>query len=146
MHVGNVHPGWDFAAFREYVIGHARNARVAHDQASLSKVTQIDSGLLGRYFRGETQPGPANLAKINEAVPGTTMQELLVLAGRATTESIGLRSVPTAPVPTLHPIADQVDRLLGDDSPLSPVERGLLAELLSHVLDRYDQGPRSATA
>lgn len=146
MHVGTLGTDWDFEAFRDYVIGHARNARVAHDQASLSKITKIDTGLLGRYFRGETQPGTGNLGKIHRAVPGTTMQELLVLAGRAGAESIGLQAAPTAPAPALHPIADRVDRLLGDESPLTPSERGLLAELLDHLLSRYDQRPTTATA
>lgn len=143
MHVGTE---WDYAAFRDYVIGHARNGRVAHDQNTLSKATGIDSGLLGRYFRGETQPGPANLEKINRTVPGTTMQELLVLAGRARADSIGLRVAPVPPPAALHPIAEKVDWLLGDDSPLTPPERDLLGELLSHVLNRYDQGRHTATA
>ncbi|WP_432050268.1 helix-turn-helix domain-containing protein [Verrucosispora sp. NA02020] len=145
--MGTEHPEWDSVAFREYVIGHARNARVATDQASLAKVTGIDSGLLGRYFRGETQPGDKNLAKIHGAVPGTSMRELLVLAGRARADAIGLRAVPAAPVPTLHPVAERVDHLLSDSSHLTPPERTLLAELISHVLSRYDQdGRRSATA
>lgn len=146
MHVGTVGADWDYAAFRDYLIGHARNARVAHDQASLAKITRIDTGLLGRYFRGETQPGPGNLEKIHQAVPGTTMQELLVLAGRARADSVGLRTAPIAPTPVLHPIAERVDHLLGEDSHLSQRERGLLAELLNHVLSRYDQGRRTATA
>ncbi|ROT29693.1 hypothetical protein EF879_18805 [Micromonospora sp. HM5-17] len=128
---------WDVDGFRKYVIGHAQRARVAHDQASLAKLTKIDSGLLGRYFRGEIQPGPANLRRIQTAIPGTTMQELLVLAGRAERGQFDQPQVS-------HPLAQEVDRLLGDKSPLPEEERRLLVEMLERILDKYSNVQRIA--
>lgn len=138
MHVST---DWDPEAFRKYVIGHARNARVASDQASLAKATGIDSGLLGRYFRGDTQPGITNLEKIHRSVPGTTMQELLVHSGR-TAQPAGA-AAPLVPR-TAHEYAEEVDRLLGDDSPLSEQEQNLLTEMLGRLLEPYGRVRRTA--
>lgn len=135
---------WDHEAFRRYVIGHARDAQVASDQASLAKVTGIDTGLLGRYFRGETQPGPANLQKIHEAVPGTRMTELMVLAGRAPAAAFQLQEQPVAPR-GIHPRAEQVETLLGDQSPLDEGEREILDTLLDRVLRPYQPSTRRRT-
>lgn len=140
MHVST---NWDPSAFREYVIGHAKKARVASDQAGLASATGIDSGLLGRWFRGENQPGLANLEKVHQSVPGTTMQELMVLAGRASADAMGVQGTPTAPQ-LAHPIAVRVDDLLGDASPLPGSEREFLTEMLTRVLERYDKVRRTA--
>lgn len=131
-------------AFREYVIGHAKKAGVASDQASLAKLTGIDTGLLGRYFRGETQPGPANLQKIHQVVPGTKMTELMVLAGRAPADAFQLKETPTAPR-GLHPRAEQVEVLLGPDSPLDEGEQEVLDTLLDRVLSPYSRNSRRRT-
>lgn len=131
---------WDHVAFREYVIGHARNAQVARDQASLAKVTGIDTGLLGRYFRGETQPGPANLQKIHRVIPGTSMSELLVLAGRAPAAAFQLQEPPSAPQ-GVNPRAEHVDWLLGDESPIDEDERQMLDNHLGRLLSTYPPLP-----
>ncbi|WP_229401950.1 hypothetical protein [Micromonospora okii] len=136
---------WDHVKFREYVIGHAKRAKVAHDQASLSKLTGIDSGLLGRYFRGEVQPGEANLERIQRVVPGTTLRDLRILTGRARPSEYEQAAEPTVPR-TAHPLADEVDRLLADDSDLDSGERDLLTALLDRVLEPYRAGPRRRTA
>lgn len=133
----HVSSDWDAARFREYVIDRARKARVASDQNSLSKLTGIDTGLLGRYFRGETQPGPANLRKIQAKVPGTTMQELLVLAGRAASSEFEAPRIN-------HPRAVEVERLLGEKSPLPQEEQDLLDEMLQRVLAKYENVRRIA--
>lgn len=140
LHVGS---DWDYERFREYVIGHASRARKADDQRSLAKLTGIDTGLLGRWFRGETQPGTANLQKIAATVPGTTMQDLMVLAGRASSTELGMQSDPAAPK-TAHPTAAKVDRLLGEDSPLPQSERDLLDEMLTRLLAQYPEVRRTA--
>lgn len=135
---------WDHVAFREYVIGHARNDRVASDQATLAKATGIDTGLLGRYFRGETQPGPANLQKIHRAIPGTSMSELMVLAGRAPAAAFELQEHPVAPR-GIHPRAEQVESLLGEQSPLDEGEREILDTLLDRVMRPYLPAARRRT-
>lgn len=132
----HVSSDWDHVKFREYVINHARKAHVAYDQASLSKITDIDTGLLGRYFRGQVQPGEANLEKIARAVPGTTMRDLRVLSGRAKLAEYDMDQAPSAP-PVQDPLADKVARLLGPASPLDQPEQQLLRTLLQRVLDTY---------
>lgn len=141
----HVSSDWDHVKFREYVISHAKRAKVAHDQASLSKLTRIDSGLLGRYFRGEVQPGEVNLERIQRAVPGSTLRDLRILAGRAKPSEYEQVEEPSVPQ-TSHPIADEVDRLLADDSYLEPSERDLLTTLLDRVLEPYRTGTRRRTA
>lgn len=135
MHVSTE---WDHERFRDYVIRAAQRAQVAHDQASLSTVTGIDTGLLGRYFRGQVQPGESNLEKIQRAIPGVTMKDLRILAGRAKPEEYELSEEPTMPL-TAHPRAEQVDRLLGRNSPLPESERELLDRMLDHVLSPYEK-------
>jgi transcriptional regulator with XRE-family HTH domain len=135
---------WNHTQFREYVIGHAKKAGVANDQASLAKLTRIDSGLLGRYFRGETQPGPTNLQKIHNAVPGTKMTDLMVLAGRAPAGAFQMKEQPVAPR-GMHPRAEQVESLLGEGSKLDENERELLDTLLDRVLSPYLPGARRRT-
>jgi hypothetical protein len=143
MHVSS---DWDHEHFREYVINHAKRAGVAHDQASLAKITDIDTGSLGRYFRGQVQPSEVNLARIHRAVPGTTMKDLRILAGRARPSEYEMDAVPTAP-PAQHHLADKVGYLLGDRSPIDSAEQALLASLLERVLDGYpEQGTRRRTA
>ncbi|MBM0203225.1 helix-turn-helix transcriptional regulator [Micromonospora sp. STR1s_5] len=135
---------WDHVAFREYVIGHAKRVGVADDQASLAKLTGIDSGLLGRYFRGETQPGSTNLRKIHGVVPGTKLTELMVLAGRAPASAFDVEEQPTAPR-GLHPRAEQVEALLGEQSTLEDGEREILDTLLDRVLSPYQPTSRRKT-
>lgn len=125
-------------AFRKYVIGHAKEAKVASDQASLHRITGIDTGLLGRYFRGETQPGPANLRKIHAAIPGTKLTDLMVLAGRAPADAFQMEDEPVAPR-GLHYRAEQVEALLGEDSPLDGSEQHVLDTLLDRVLKPYER-------
>ncbi|MGI5144837.1 helix-turn-helix domain-containing protein [Plantactinospora sp. CA-294935] len=135
---------WDFEAFRDYVIRHAKRSGRASDQATLATATGIGSDLLGRYFRGEVQPGPKNIQKIQAAIPGTTYEHLMVLAGRATAEQFGLSENPTPP-PAIHPLAERVSHLLGESSPLATPEKDLLATLLERVLEPYN-GNRRRTA
>lgn len=143
MHVST---DWDHDRFREYVINHAKRAKVAHDQGSLSKVVDIDTGSLGRYFRGQVQPSEGNLEKIHRAVPGTTMKDLRILAGRAKPSEYEMDAAPAAP-PTQHPLADKVSYLLGDNSPIDATEQALLTSLLERVLDSYPaQGVRRRSA
>ncbi|MEU7972202.1 hypothetical protein AB0B48_09175 [Micromonospora sp. NPDC049089] len=137
---------WDHERFRKYVIEHAKRAGVAHDQASLAKVTGIDTGSLGRYFRGQVQPGEGNLEVINQKVPGTTMKDLRVLAGRAKPSEYEM-DAPPAPPASQHPLADKVSYLLGTNSPIDTAEQALLTSLLERVLDTYPaQGTRRRTA
>lgn len=136
---------WDHVKFREYVISHAKRAKVAHDQATLAKLTTIDSGLLGRYFRGEVQPGEGNLEKIHKTVPGTTMLDLRILSGRARPSEYQATDQPVVPR-TAHPAAERIDRLLSEGSPLSLADREQLGMVLHRILDSYERDARRRTA
>lgn len=135
LHVGNVGT-WNHEAFREYVISHARRARLANSQAELARATGIDQGVLSRWFRGVERPSLPNLQRLAQAVPGTSVLELTVLAGRASLDELGMPTLPVAPR-AIHPLADEVDALLSDGSPLDAGEQEILSTLLQRVLDPY---------
>ncbi|WP_433651068.1 hypothetical protein ACQP2C_00045 [Micromonospora zamorensis] len=128
---------WDHDKFRLYVLRAALRAHVAEDRAGVATATGIDSGLLGRYFRGEVQPGEKNLEKINAAIPGTSMKDLRILSGRAKPEEYEQSEGPDMPI-VAHHWARLVDRLLGDESPLPPAERDVLDTLLGRILGPYE--------
>lgn len=134
MHVSSE---WDHDKFRLYVLRAALRAHVAEDRAGIAAVTGIDSGLLGRYFRGEVQPGEKNLEKIAAAIPGTTMKDLRILSGRAKPQEYEQSDGPEMPI-VAHHWARLVDRLLGDTSPLPPAEREVLDTMLGRILSPYE--------
>ena len=142
MHVST---GWDHERFREYVIGHAKRAQVAEDQASLAKATEIDTGSLGRYFRGQVQPSEVNLERIQRAIPGTTMKDLRILAGRAKPEEYEMSGAPAMPT-TAHPTAQRVDRLLGPKSPLAKEQRAEFELFVNRLADSYEKLARRRSA
>ncbi|MEV7267110.1 hypothetical protein AB0N38_26460 [Micromonospora aurantiaca] len=128
---------WDHDKFRLYVLRAALRAHVAEDRAGIAAATGIDSGLLGRYFRGEVQPGEGNLEKIAAAIPGASMKDLRILSGRARPEEYEQTDSPDLPT-VAHPKARLVDRLLGDASPLPPAERDVLETMLGRILSPYE--------
>lgn len=140
LHVSNL---WDHEVFREYVISHAKRAKVATSQAGLARATGIDESVLSRWFRGVEQPSLTNLRRLAEGVPGTSVKDLAVLAGRASTDELGMESGPVAPV-TAHRHAARIDELLADDSPLPADEKQFLDQTLSRLLERYDNIRRIA--
>lgn len=137
LHVSN--GVWDHDAFRDYVVSRARRAGVATRNSELAAATGIDQGVISRWFRGKEQPSVANLKKLAAGIPGVSVPELMIVAGRASAEELG---VATPQAVAAHRLAQTVDRLLGEDSPLSDSERDILATLIDRVVSPYQPGSR----
>lgn len=128
--------------FHRYVLGHAVAAGI-HDRTALAKATGIDLGLLGRYFRGEVQPGIRNLPKIQAAIPAMNYAHLMIYAGHATPEEFGMSGLPPLPPERrLQPEAEELDRLLGPNSPLSTEEIAELRGIYRRLVSTFKPGSR----
>jgi transcriptional regulator with XRE-family HTH domain len=129
---------WDYSAFRQYVISHARKAGIAAKQADLARATEIDQTQLSRWFRGEAQPTVAGLRKLEAKVPGTTLHDMMVLTGHVQGDASQVEPTPRQS----HPLVYELDDLLADDSPLPAAERDTLATLIDRIIAPYRTGRR----
>jgi transcriptional regulator with XRE-family HTH domain len=116
-------PGNEFGRWLEealYAAGY-RSVR------ALGRESGVDPSLINRWIKGETQPTATNLRKLARPL---RIEEADVYAAAFGSE-VGV------PLP---PLALEVTRLLGPDSPLGDRERELLTELLDRVLAPYRKG------
>ena len=135
LHVGKE---WDYSAFRQYVISHARKAGIAAKQADLARATEIDQTQLSRWFRGEAQPTVTNLRKLEAKVPGTTLHDMMILTGHVQADPGQLEPTPRQS----HPLVYELDDLLADDSPIPVADRDILATMVDRILAPYRTGRR----
>jgi len=95
---------------------------------AFAKAAGLQPSVVLRWVGGETRPTAA------------TAQHAAPLLGMTVTEMMEAAYPPDADAATLrvlHPRAMQVDRLLGDGSPLPEADRMILERLLGHVLDPW---------
>ncbi|MGN9802021.1 helix-turn-helix domain-containing protein [Micromonospora sp. L32] len=122
-------PSWDHRAFREYVIARAKGLGVADSTAELGRHVGIGRSMLSKWFSGSERPSPASLEKLAKGLRAP-IDDLMQLAGWS---KVGA-ALPTPPPPELHPLAAEVDQMLGDNSRLSEEDREALAGLVDRVL------------
>ncbi len=91
---------------------------------SLGHKAGVDPSLINRWISGATQPSAANLRKL--------AKPLHVEEGELFAAAFGGDASDAPP-----PVALEIARLLGPDTPLDEHERELLAELLNRVLAPY---------
>ncbi|MEV0608084.1 helix-turn-helix transcriptional regulator [Polymorphospora rubra] len=130
------------AQFRAYVLQSAANTRPdIQTVADLSRATDIKPGVLSKWFRGVEQPSVRLLEAIAPII-GAPLSDLLVLTGRVRPEALGLEAAPVPPGIIGHPLAREIDTLLGDDSHLSQADRSAMADFLARWLEPYRRPAR----
>lgn len=85
--------------------------------------------MLSKWFSGSERPSPASLEKLANGLRAP-IDDLMQLAGWSKTGA----ALPSPPVPELHPLAAELDRLLAADSKLTEEDRDVLAGLVDRVL------------
>jgi transcriptional regulator with XRE-family HTH domain len=116
-------PGNEFGRWLEealYAAGY-RSVR------ALGRESGVDPSLINRWVSGATQPTASNLRKLAKPLRIDEAELFAVAFGENASD---------AP----PPLALEVTRLLGPDSPLDDRERELLTELLNRVLAPYRKG------
>jgi transcriptional regulator with XRE-family HTH domain len=111
----------------------AIEARYDSDSA-FARAAGVSPSVVSRWVKGELTPTPRALQKIAPAlgVNATTLSAIAYpeLGGELPESSY------QQPRP-VHPIARDIDRLLGDESPVPEAERATLAGLLEAVVSPY---------
>lgn len=145
-------PSWDHRAFREYVIAHAKGLGIAESTADLSRATGIGRSMLSKWFSGSERPSPRSLerlaAVLERGIPRrpdqpSALDDLMQLAGWSKARD----ELPTPPpAPERHPLAVELDHMLGENSRLSEEDRDVLAGLVDRVLAGWRRDGRRRTA
>lgn len=103
--------------------------RLYPNPAAFARDAGVSESSVSRWTAGKERPGPRTIERIAPKL-GLTVAELTALV---------YETDDTAPAPsvTYHPLAMEIARLLGDDSPLPPDRREVLATLIDGALAPY---------
>lgn len=131
------------AALRAYVLQHAANADTDIESvADLARATGIKPSVYSKWFNGSEQPSVRSLQRLAPVI-GAPLRELLVLACRVDAEDLGLDATPEPPEVLGHPLAREIDSLLGEASPLPAKDRTAIETFLQQYLEPYRRTRRS---
>ena len=123
--------------FRAYVLDHAVNANASIERvADLARESQIKPGVFSKWFSGSEQPSVRLLKQLSPVIKAP-LSELLVLAGRVDPADFDFVEAPEPPGVLTHPLARELDTMLGDESPLTEQERQSIATFLDQYLATY---------
>lgn len=127
---------WDHAPFRHFVLAAAADAGFERP-ADLARAAGVRDGTLSKWLHGRERPSIDSLRKLAEPLRVKAI-DLAVLAGRVeATEIEGGASTRPGPARKMHSYALELDRMLAEDSPLSPEQRERLAIVVDHSMDLY---------
>ncbi len=113
--------------------------RLYDSPSAFARDAGVSESSVSRWIAGKERPGNRTIEKIAPKL-GLTVAELSgVVYG---TDAQGPAVEPTA----YHPLALEIARLLGDDSPLPPDRRDILATLIDGALAPYRRDLRRRTA
>jgi transcriptional regulator with XRE-family HTH domain len=107
-------------------------ARYDSDSA-FARAAGVSPSVVSRWTRGDLTPTPRFLEKIAPAL-GVSATTLSAIAYPGLTDQPTPAAQEQRP---LHPLARDVDRLIGDESPVPEAERATLAGLLEAVVSPY---------
>ncbi len=121
---------WDHERFREYVLTSAANAGiVVETTADLSRATGIPRAPISKWFRGIEQPGVKNLRKLAAGIKAPLV-ELLVLAGRSSSDELGSDEPRPVAVLLVDPLAQEVAQMLDTASPIPAEDKAHFRAML----------------
>lgn len=124
--------GWDYEAFKAYVVNAAANLPGVTSQAGIARAVGVGPSLLSKWFRGEETPSLDSLQKIAQ-LPGANLDDLLKLTGRKQGEPVGAPAVMRA----MHPLARELDDMLDADSPIAVADKEVLVTLVDRIVEPY---------
>lgn len=120
------------ATFGQWLSRRMDDSRPPIDNAELGRRAGIAPSTVGRIRRGESRATPDTLRAM-APVLGVDYVDLMTLAGYGRPAGT-LTSVIGQPGPR-HPLAVELDRMLADDSPITPDRRRRLEALIDAVMD-----------
>jgi transcriptional regulator with XRE-family HTH domain len=125
---------WDSDKFRDYVLAAAGRLRMERP-AAIARAADVTPSQLSKWLRGLEQPSVKNLQKLADGLK-VPRRDLFSLAGRFSDEDLQLDGTPEIPG-LAHPLAQEVDAMLADTSPLGEERRASLNTVLDAVLASY---------
>ena len=96
-----------------------------------ARAVDTDPSVVLRWINEEQRPTIRSIEKI-APVLGKTINEIVMAAYP---DRLGTR--PPAPSESLHPLAYELGRMLGADSPVPQPEREALVSVLDHLIEPY---------
>jgi transcriptional regulator with XRE-family HTH domain len=109
-------------------------------QVDLARAAGTTESTISRLIYSPGIPDSDTLRKIAQPLR-VSHSDLLLRAHDAEPDS----GVPQRPVPTLHPLAIEINRMLADGSPLDPADREALAVILDRLIQPYRAQMRRRT-
>jgi len=96
-----------------------------------ARAVETDPSVVFRWLNEEQRPTIRSIEKI-APVLGKTINEMVMAAYP---DRLGAK--PRDPAETLHPLAYELGRMLGKDSPIPQADRDALESVLDHMVEPY---------
>lgn len=138
---GRTRPATEFGRYLRSLA----EAKGWYTDAELSRAIGIDGTMLSKWWSGTTEPSIESLRKIAPPL-GVRLGDLLVQAGKATPEELGMRGAPAPSPPSTprEPLLRDVTAALQDES-IPSDERQHLRRGVQHAYDLWREWRRTQT-
>ncbi|MEU8430167.1 hypothetical protein [Micromonospora sp. NPDC048887] len=131
---------WDAEGFRRYVLTRAKELGT-ETPSHIARLAGVNHGMMSKWLNGQERPSSQSATKLAKALQVPEI-DLLVLAGHATRDTTD----PTVPLQSrpephterqLDPLLTRLATLLGEGSPISPVEQAMIRTVIERMIAPY---------
>jgi transcriptional regulator with XRE-family HTH domain len=126
-------PAIDFGEYLERQMAHAG----FENREQLARASGVEATTIGRWIRGERPP---TIEKLRDIAPHLKVRlgDLMVRAGLATREELGMIGASPPPGPPLPPVLRSVMARLASPR-LSDKRKNFLLQYIQEIVDKFDE-------